>query len=97
MAETMRKKELIKRIENLEKQLDANGSLIFNLQRNLSGLSDRCRASQMTDRYTLREARFKNLEDAVGKLIELKYPENMSEQQKVFFHDTLERFRNKID
>jgi len=81
----------------LKKQLDFSISQIWELKRSLSGLSDRFSASQALNKYSLYEVRLKNLEDAIGKLIELKYPENMSEQQKVFFHDTLERFRNKVD
>ena len=78
----------------LKKQIEKNQSEIFDLRRKLFELSDVFYANKTMSRYTKYEVRLKILEDVIGQLVELKYPENMNEQQKVFFQDTLERMKN---
>ena len=78
----------------LKKQIEKNQSEIFDLRRELFKLSDVFYANKTMSRYTKYEVRLKILEDVIGQLVELKYPENMNEQQKVFFQDTLERIKN---
>jgi len=78
----------------LKKQIEKNQSEIFDLRRKLFELSDAFYANKTMGRYTKYEVRLKILEDVIGQLVELKYPENMNEQQKVFFQDTLERMKN---
>ena len=87
---------MIKKSE-LKKELETSRSLIFDLQRKLDGLISKLASQEFYSRYSIYNARLKNLEDAIGQLIELKYPENMNEQQKIFFKDTLESMRNAHD
>ena len=81
----------------LKKQLETNRLLILDLQRSLDGLRRSVYANEIANKYSIYEARLCTLEDAIGQLIELKYPENMNEQQKIFFRDTLKRLGNKVD
>ena len=81
----------------LKKQLETNRLLILDLQRSLDGLRRNVYANEIANKYSIYEARLCTLEDAIGQLIELKYPENMNEQQKIFFRDTLKRLGNKVD
>lgn len=55
--------------------IDNTRSMVLDLDRRITATNNRLEWLEINKNYSVTEARLKTLEDAVGKLVALKYPE----------------------